>query len=118
MDYWNYCDSIKVITIKTSDRINSLKKNLNKIGLENKYSYFYGEIINNTNNLSDRTDIKINDILQKKICDKACVSLAKNHLKIIKESYDSNHNNVLIMEDDLRFNTPLNKKDEKKYLDG
>ena len=116
MEFWDYCDSIKVITIKTSDRINNLKKNLNKIGLENKYEYFYGELINNTDNLSDRKDIKINDILQNKICDKACISLAKNHLKIIKESYDLNHNNVLIMEDDARFNTPVNKKKIKKIF--
>jgi hypothetical protein len=104
---WNYFDSIEVITTNKSDRLPDLLDNLKK-------SYFNLDNIRinksdrkGTDNLKKCNMFKIPFVKDESCCDDACKSCNDSHIKIIKRCYEEGKENILIFEDDARFNLPI-----------
>ena len=105
---WNFFDSIEVITTNDSKRLPDLLDNLKK-------SYFDLDkvIINKSERKpSDPSKkcnmFKIGFVKDESCCDDACKSCNDNNINIIKKCYKEGKENVLIFEDDARFNLPIN----------
>ncbi len=104
---WNFFDSIEVITTNDSKRLPDLLDNLKK-------SYFDLDkvIINKSERRSPDPNkkcdmFKIPFIKDESCCDDACQNCNDNQLNIIKKCYKEGKENILIFEDDARFNLPL-----------
>ena len=105
---WNFFDSIEVITTHNSKRLPDLLDNLKK-------SYFDIDKVNinkSERRLSDpnkKCDMfKIGFVTDERCCDDACKNCNDSHINIITKCYKDGKENILIFEDDARFNLPLN----------
>ena len=95
MNYKDYFDKIYIISyIKNYDKREKLKKELNRVGIE-EYEFIYSydtTIINNPNNIDYKK-----------------LSVSFTHYDIIKKSYELNYNHILILEDDVIFLKDVNE---------
>jgi len=107
---WRIIDRAVCITTNNSDRIDDFIKDSKRVGLNVDIDF---------NSRVERSEIcsplKIMKV-HASCCDNTCQSLTKNHLRLIKESYDKGHQRILIFEDDARWNKPLDKNKLKRSL--
>ena len=98
-------DKWYIITLEnrdTSDIINNLKN----AGVT-KYEPLFYKPLHTNNTLNNEWTCKNN----------VCENLFMNTYQTLKKAYDNNFNNVVILEDDARFELPLNKKKISHVLD-
>lgn len=98
--FWNYFNKIIIITIPTSDKIR-IKKQLEFIGIDNYEIKVFQPAQKIINNGNCRTSLL--QLLKHQVCDTTCKNIATNHFSIIQEAFDNNYENILIMEDDIIF---------------
>jgi len=98
---WTFFNII-IITIPGSKRIPILKNNLHKLGIIN-YEIREFKSAKKIINDGGQNVGTIYDIYKHNICDETCQNIATNHLKLIKEAYEKNWDNILILEDDALF---------------
>ena len=94
----NSFDKWYIITLEnrdTTDIINNLKN----VGIT-KYEPLFYKPIDVKNTINDTCSYKNN----------VCENLFINTYLTLKKAYDNNLNNVVILEDDARFDLPLDKK--------
>jgi hypothetical protein len=98
-------DKWYIITLEnrdTSDIINNLKN----VGVT-KYEPLYYKPLDKNNTSNNEWTCKNN----------VCENLFMNTYQTLKKAYDNNLNNVVILEDDARFELPLDKKKISHILD-
>ncbi len=99
----NYIDHAACITVKGSKRIKDFIENNKKVDLDVKI-YEFPNNYNNNKNGADK-ECSNYDILSSSsdCCGKICLEITKNHIHVIKEAFKKNKRNVLIFEDDSRW---------------
>ena len=108
-DLWDYFNSVEVFTTSKSDRIKPFLENM-------KSAHFNLNKINITltrrQEVKTKTNCSIFEIgFVKKsggCCDECCQACNQNQINLVKKAYESGQQNVLIFEDDARWNLPLN----------
>lgn len=114
---WNYFDAKYVLTTPNSNRVNELIANFSAVGLNDP------EIVefepSNEYKKSKKNDstgvggIKSQTLLstaKHRVCDGTCRNIANNMFELAKKGYDAGHSNIIIFEDDARFNIPFSHK--------
>lgn len=98
---WDFID--KTFVMSTEDRPD-ICDHLLDIGLKHEVVVF--PRIGHANNVSGQT-LTLWDIICHNCTDHVSNRIAENHIDLIKRALSSNHRNVLIFEDDARFELPL-----------
>lgn len=104
---WNFFSKIFILTIPGSN-IDRIKKQLKYIGILNYEIKVFdpvGKILNNSGGVNN---ITFKQVLCHEVCDSTCQNIAQNHFAIIQEAYDKNYENILIIEDDITFQSITN----------
>ena len=99
---WSYFSKIIIITIPNSDQ-NRIKKQLKFIGMDNYEIRVFKPAKKTSNNCGGKNSISLKQLLKHEVCDTTCQNIANNHFTIIQEAFDNNYENILIMEDDVIF---------------
>jgi len=108
---WKFIDRSVCLTVENSDRIDDFIKDSKRVGLD-------VEIIYNSRVLRSKICPPIQMIkISPSCCGDTCQSLTKNHLNVIRESYESGKKRVLIFEDDARWSKSLNMDKLRRVLD-
>ena len=114
---WSLFDSVEVITVPDSTRLPELLENLESSHFNIKdvtINTFERVKVNKKKNYSM---FKVPFVKDNSCCDNICEDTGKHHLDIIKKNYKNPLINlILILEDDARFELPLNIKKIKKIL--
>jgi hypothetical protein len=101
---WNYFDKFYIITLKDKN-VNKIKRNLNKVGIENYEILRY-------KGAKKRSNVSVNstlyDLMMHNNYDKTAANIKSNHLKTMKKAYNLGLNNIVILEDDALFDIPFN----------
>jgi len=99
---WSYFSKIIIITIPNSDQ-NRIKNQLKFIGMDNYEIRVFKPAKKTSNNCGGKNSISLKQLLKHEVCDTTCQNIANNHFTIIQEAFDNNYENILIMEDDVIF---------------
>ena len=101
---WDYFDDIQVITIPNSKFIDGFKKNMQEVGIKNYKINVFPKTEDGVNvDEKCKWYYYLNKKTIKKCCGQVCRDLVQHHLSIIRNAYNNNKQNVLIFEDDARF---------------
>ena len=106
---WDYFDKIACITVDGAEgRMSRFKKNNEEVGFPHNrveiYKYPRADTTLNNGTESAQTCYTGAWILEpEKCCGSICKDLAQHHLDIIQAAWDRGHKNVLIFEDDARW---------------
>lgn len=107
---WEFVDRAVCLTVEDSDRIDDFLEDSKRVGLD-------VEIIYNSRVLRSKVCHPMEMVRNSPSCCKStCQSLTKNHLNIIRESYESGKERVLIFEDDARWVESLDMDKMKRVL--
>ena len=106
---WNYFSKIFIITIPDSDK-ERIKKQLNFIGITNYEIKVFTPAVKTVNNSGGINNITLKQVLCHNVCDNTCQNIAQNHFSIITEAYQQNYENILILEDDIIFQSITNNQ--------
>jgi hypothetical protein len=105
---WEFIEAIFILTTDRSvERVDRIRAHLKDIGMkQSEIVTFHASATGTTN---DGADVSGNllDIMSLRITDKVTNEIAKNHLSLVRKAYDAGHKNVLILEDDAVFTTPI-----------
>ena len=101
MSLWTFFNNINIITVAGSTRIPQLRENLESIGIFHYKLREFKAAKKTINNGCE--NLTFSQILKHEQCDETCQNIAQNHLTLIREAYEQNSNNILIMEDDALF---------------
>lgn len=104
---WYYFTKIIIITIPTSDR-DRIKKQLEFIGITHYEIRLFTPAEKTENNSGGINNITFKQVLCHNVCDHTCQNIAQNHFSIVEEAYEKNYENVLILEDDIIFQSITN----------
>ena len=115
---WNYFEYIVVNTVEDSKEIEGFKENMSEVGIK-KYKIRTGKRVAKLN-IGD-TD-KCNTLspifnFDKSCCGSVCKDLINRSIEQIKKAYDMGCNNILLFEDDARFNLSFNFTKLKFIID-
>ena len=114
---WSLFDSVEVITVPDSTRLPKLLENLESSHFNMKYVTINTFERVKTNEKKNYSIFKVPFVKDNSCCDNICEDTGKHHLDIIKKKYKNPLiNRILILEDDARFELPLNTKKIKKIL--
>jgi len=108
---WSFFDSIQCITVDTaSKRVKQLKQNLKENGVNNYKLIKFERASDKT--LRNKKSASFIGILQhgEETFGQIASSLFINHVSIIADSYARGFRNVLILEDDARFNLKMTQR--------
>ena len=100
---WSYFDQVTVITIPSSKRVPSARQQLKNIGIDNYKIRTFSPADKKINN--GTRDITLAQILKHQVCDETCRNIANNHFTVIEQAYKDNVQHLLILEDDIIFET-------------
>ena len=109
---WSFFQKIIVITVKNPKKLKSLKNNFAQAGIHNIEFYRYPKV----GEINASKDESLYEIMTLCGCGKVCQDISKHYFDIIKEAYDNKYKNILIFEDDAKFDLPFNKKNLKKII--
>lgn len=106
---WNFFDAIYILSIQKSKRISLLKEHLKDICMYNPIVFEFIPAKKKVNNVK-KTNQSYNtiNIFKHTLIDETSINIAHNHFKLIEHAYYQGLNNVLILEDDIRFQLPFN----------
>lgn len=108
---WKFIDRVVCLTVDGSDRIDDFITDSKRVGLD-------VEIVSNSRVArSGVCNLVKMMLVHNSCCDNTCKSLTKNHLFLIKDSYDRGDQHILIFEDDARWARPLNMDKLKRVMD-
>ena len=103
MDYFK---KFLILSITDSPRQEDMKKNLDSCSISN---YEIVEFPTSNKTVNDgRSNLNILDIITHTHCDETCRNITQNHFSLIQRAYSEGLENVVILEDDARFELPLN----------
>jgi hypothetical protein len=107
-DLWNFFDGFYMITTESSKRRKGLERNLKKVGIENCQTWLAngGQITNNGIEDPINPPGWVESAMNLADTDFAR-DLANNHIGIIDKAYEAGLQNIIIFEDDARFQLPL-----------
>lgn len=109
---WGFVDRAVCLSTDDSDRLNDFIEDSKRVGLD-------VEIVYNSRVSRSKVCPPLQMILvdNTSCCGNTCQSLTKNHLKVIRESYDSGDQRILIFEDDARWANPLDMDKLKRVVE-
>ena len=116
---WEYFDDIRCITIPDSNELPGFLENITKVGIKNIKINTYPranveEGTRNGDNSCNFLEETFNN--GTKCCDVICKDLTDHHYQIIKKAYEDKKRNVLIFEDDARFELPFDNNKFQKII--
>ena len=103
---WEYFDKWYIITLVDRD-ISQLEKNLLLSNVTN-YEILRYTPAKKTNNAPIKATMF--ELLMHTTCDETAQNITQNHLSTIQKAYDNGFQNVVILEDDAEFKTPIDNK--------
>lgn len=103
---WGYFDKWYIITLVDRD-VSELEKNLRRARVTNYevLRYVPGK---KTKNVPKKASMF--ELLMHTTCDETGKNITQNHLTTIQKAYDNGFQNVVILEDDAEFQTPVDSK--------
>jgi len=104
---WNYFDSVYILTLENSKRLKPLLENLDSVGIDNYKIFPFKRGSKTENNGEDSDNLSFYNIVNHNVVDKTAVNISKNHIHLIRHAFYNNLENVIILEDDARFELPL-----------
>ena len=106
---WNFFEYIVVNTVNDSKEIEGFKKNMKKVGIK-KYHIRSGKRVSPLNIGDNNKCESLSAIYNQKesCCGLICKDLIKRSIEQITKAYNQGCNNILIFEDDARFELPIN----------
>jgi hypothetical protein len=103
---WAYFDNWYIITLSDTDT-KDIEKNLKRAGVC-KYEILRYKSANKRDNAP--INASLCDLLMHTTCDETGVNIFENHISTIKKAYgDKKNRNIVILEDDARFELPIDK---------
>jgi hypothetical protein len=107
-DLWNFFDGFYMITTESSKRRKGLERNLKNVGIKNCQSWFANGNQVSNNGIEDPINPPgwVESAMNLADTDFAR-DLANNHMGIIDKAYEAGLKNIIIFEDDARFQLPL-----------
>jgi hypothetical protein len=109
----NYFDKWYIITLHDTDMID-ISKNLKRAGVKEFEILRYTPAIKKKNTPKNAS---LYELLSHTTCDETAKNILDNHVATIRKAYSNKYNNVVILEDDARFQLPINKNKIKRVVD-
>lgn len=110
---WDYFHKIIVMTVKDPKELKSLKDNFIQAGIHNIDIYKYPKV----GKINASSNVSLYDIMTVSGCGAVCEDISKHYFDIIKEAYENKYKNILVFEDDAKFDLPFDVSNFKKIID-
>ena len=102
---WDFFDRIYIITVEETKSLKSLFNNFKKVGINEVEVKQFDRV----GKINAETDLSLSDIFSIKGCGKVCKDISKHYHSILHEAYSKNYQQIVIFEDDARFDLPFDK---------
>ena len=112
---WKYIDQAACITVENSKRIDDFIENNKTIGLQVDIRAF-PKLPRRASTVKESSLWSIMTY-DNSCCEEVCVDTTRSHLQLVEDAYNQGKRNVLIFEDDARWELPLDIQKIKRVLE-
>lgn len=104
---WKFVGSVFILTTKDSALKKDIQEHLTNAGFGDFQFFETIPAKKRINNGSGNKPLK-NALFNNTECDEVCSNITSNHFSMIEKAYNLGLNRILILEDDARFDMPIN----------